>query len=152
MKITKASQRGIDLITDFEGFEPKAYLCPAKVPTIGFGTIRYPNGVKVTLNDKEVTRQQALEYLKNDVAVFEKQVDALCRDDINQNQFDAILSFCYNLGATNLKSSTLLKKINLNPTDPSIALELMKWVRADGKVSNGLKRRREAEAKLYFEK
>jgi lysozyme len=83
---------------------------------------------------------------------FEQYVDSYCRDDINQNQFDALVSFAYNLGPGNLKSSTLLKKVNANPEDESIRLEFMKWVKAGGKTLKGLVRRREAEANLYFKK
>lgn len=150
MKITKISKKGLDLITEFEGFYPKPYLCPANVPTIGFGTTRYPNGEKIKLTDPEITRAQALEYLANDLIQFEKAVDALCIDTINQFQFDALVSFAYNLGATNLKNSTLLKKVNANHNDPTISLEFVKWNRANGKILNGLTRRRRAEAQLYF--
>lgn len=150
MKITKISKKGLDLITEFEGFYPKPYLCPANVPTIGFGTTRYPNGDKIKLTDSEITRAQALEYLAHDLIQFEKSVDALCVDTINQFQFDALVSFVYNLGATNLKNSTLLKKVNANPNDPTIALEFVKWNRANGKILNGLTRRRRVEAQLYF--
>lgn len=150
MKVTKISKKGLDLITEFEGFYPKPYLCPANVPTIGFGTTRYPNGEKIKLTDNEITRTQALEYLSNDLIQFEKAVDALCTDTINQFQFDALVSFAYNLGATNLKNSTLLKKVNSNHNDPTIALEFVKWNRANGKILNGLTRRRRAEAQLYF--
>jgi lysozyme len=150
MKITKVSQVGIDLILSFEGFEPRPYLCSANVPTIGFGTTRYPNGTKVTLKDPEITRAQAIEYFKHDLAYFEAKVDSFCRDDLNQNQFDAITSFCYNCGEANLKSSTLLKKVNANPNAPTIRDEFVKWVRANGKVVKGLQRRRIAESNLYF--
>jgi lysozyme len=150
MKITKISKKGLDLITEFEGFYPKPYLCPANVPTIGFGTTRYPNGEKIKLTDTEITRSQALEYLAHDLIQFEKAVDALCIDTINQFQFDALVSFAYNLGATNLKNSTLLKKVNANHNDPTISLEFVKWNRANGKILNGLTRRRRAEAQLYF--
>ena len=83
---------------------------------------------------------------------FEQYVDSYCRDDINQNQFDALVSFAYNLGPANLKSSTLLKKVNANPEDETIRAEFMKWTKAGGRVLRGLVRRREAEANLYFKK
>jgi lysozyme len=81
---------------------------------------------------------------------YEKSVDSFCRDDINQNQFDALVSFAYNLGVGNLKSSTLLKKVNANPSDPTIRDEFMKWVNGGGKKLPGLVKRRQAEADLYF--
>ena len=88
--------------------------------------------------------------MANDLIQFERSVDALCVDTINQNQFDALVSFCYNVGASNLRTSTLLRKVNANPNDPTIALEFVKWNRANGRILNGLTRRRRAEAQLYF--
>ncbi len=79
MKITKISNKGIDLIKSFEGYYANAYLCPANVPTIGWGTIRYPNGQKVKMGDK-CTIEQATTYLINDLKGFESSVDAMCVD------------------------------------------------------------------------
>ena len=150
MKITKLDNAGIELICRFEGFSSRPYLCSAKVPTIGYGTIRYPNGKKVTLQDKDITVEQAKDLMLHDLIQFELAVDAMCRDDINQNQFNALVSFAYNLGATALRGSTLLKKVNASPNDPFIRNEFLKWVRAGGVVVTGLIRRREIESKLYF--
>jgi len=151
MKITKTSNKGIDLIKSFEGFKSKPYKCSAGVPTIGYGATFYPStNEKVTLQDKEISELQAVELLQNMLTGYEKSVDSFCRDDINQNQFDALVSFAYNLGSNSLKNSTLLKKVNLNPNDESIKLEFMKWVKAGGQTLKGLVRRREAEATLYF--
>jgi len=152
MKITKASDKGIDLIKSFEGFSSKPYLCPAKIPTIGYGATFYPDGKKVTMKDSPITEEKGVELLKSMLVKFEQYVDSYCIDSINQNQFDALVSFCYNLGPANLKSSTLLKKVNKDPNDPTIEAEFMKWVKAGGKTLKGLVRRREAEAKLYFNK
>jgi lysozyme len=152
MKITKTGAAGIELIKTFEGFESAPYKCPAGIPTIGYGATFYPGGKKVTVADKAITEAEAVELLKNMLVSFEKYVDSYCRDDINQNQFDALVSFAYNLGPANLKASTLLKKVNANPADESIKLEFMKWVKAGGKTLKGLVRRREAEAQLYFKK
>ena len=149
-KITTTGKKGIDLIKSFEGFYAKPYMCPASVPTIGYGTTRYPNGNKVTLKDVSITEQKGVEYLMDDLKTFEKYVDSYCRDDVNQNQFDALVSFCYNLGPNNLKSSTLLKKVNLNPSDPSILNEFLKWNKGGGIVLKGLTKRRQAESNLYF--
>ena len=150
MKITRVSTVGIELIKSFEGFSSKPYLCPAKVPTIGYGNTFYPNGKKVTMADKPITEKQATEFLAATLLTFEKYVDTYCIDTITQNQFDALVSFCYNLGPANLKSSTLLKKVNKNANDETIRAEFMKWVKAGGKTLQGLVRRREAEANLYF--
>jgi lysozyme len=149
-KITTSSSKGIDLVKSYEGFSSKPYLCPANVVTIGYGTTRYPNGVKITLKDAPITEAKALEYLMLDMKSFERNVDSYCRDDINQNQFDALVSFCYNVGPNALKASTLLKKVNINPNDPSIANEFAKWNKGAGRVLKGLVRRRKEEAQLYF--
>jgi len=152
MKITKTSDEGIDLIKSFEGFSSKPYLCPAKIPTIGYGITFYPDGKKVTMKDASITEVEGVKLLKSMLVKFEQYVDSYCVDTVNQNQFDALVSFCYNLGPSNLKSSTLLKKVNTNPNDPTIEAEFMKWIKAGGKTLKGLVRRREAESKLYFNK
>ena len=152
MKITKTGTAGVEIIKSMEGFRSAPYKCPAGIPTIGYGATFYPDGKKVTMADKAITEQEGTTLLQSMLVSFEKYVDSYCRDDINQNQFDALVSFAYNLGPSNLKSSTLLKKVNLNPEDETIHLEFMKWVKAGGKTLKGLVRRREAEADLYFKK
>lgn len=152
MKITKTGKAGIDMIKSFEGFVGKPYKCPAGIPTIGYGATFYPDGKKVAMTDAVITEGQATDLLAHMLISFEKYVDSYCVDTITQNQFDALVSFAYNLGPANLKSSTLLKKVNTNPADESIRLEFMKWVKAGGKTLKGLVRRREAEANLYFTK
>jgi len=146
----KISQKGIDLIINFEGMCLKPYLCQAKIPTIGIGATFYPDGRKVTMADKPITKEEAIELLKATLAIFEKQVDSFTTDAVTQHQFDALVSFAYNLGSNALKNSTLIKKVNANPNDPTIKDEFMKWVNAGGKKLAGLVRRREAEATLYF--
>lgn len=150
MKVTKASQKGLDLIKRFEGLELKPYKCPAGIPTIGYGNTYYPSGSKVKLTDPVITKEKAEELLKFLLGSYEKSVDSFCRDDISQNQFDALVSFAYNCGVNNLKSSTLLKKVNANPNDPTIKAEFLKWNKASGRVLAGLTKRRQAEADLYF--
>jgi lysozyme len=149
-KITKLGQKGLDLIKSFEGLYLKPYLCPANVPTIGYGNTFYENGNKVTLKDPIITEARAIELLMFELGMYEQKVDSYCIDTINQNQFDALVSFCYNVGPGNLKSSTLLKKVNVNPNDPTIKDEFLKWNKGGGKVLAGLTRRRNAEANLYF--
>ena len=150
MKVTKASQKGLDLIKRFEGLKLKPYLCPANICTIGYGNTYYPSGAKVKLTDPAITKEKAEELLKFLLTSYEKGVDSFCRDDINQNQFDALTSFAYNVGVGNLQKSTLIKKVNKNPNDPTIRAEFMKWNKGGGKVLLGLTRRRQAEADLYF--
>jgi lysozyme len=152
MKITKTGKAGIEMIKTFEGFRSAPYKCSAGVPTIGYGATFYPGGKKVTMTDAAITEEQATDLLAHMLVSFEKYVDSYCIDTITQNQFDALVSFAYNLGPANLKASTLLKKVNTNPNDESIKLEFLKWVKAGGKTLKGLVRRREAEANLYFKK
>ena len=147
------NQACIDLIKSFEGLYLNAYLCPANVPTIGYGTISYPNGQKVKLGDK-ISQSQATEYLMFEVNEKARKVDALMRDDLSPNQFAALISFAYNLGDGALKDSTLRKRVNLNPQDATIKDAFLMWCKAnvDGKLIKlkGLERRRIAEADLYF--
>jgi len=146
----KASNNAVKLIAQFEGFESKPYICSGGVVTIGYGTTIYPSGVKVNMNDSAITKQQAEEYLLNDINKFSNGVDLLVRKNINQNQFDALVSFAYNVGLGNLSNSTLLKLINVDPNNSLIKNEFIKWNKAKGKVLAGLTRRRNAEANLYF--
>ena len=150
MKITKLSQRGLELIKSFEGLRLVPYVCAGGINTIGYGNTYYTNGKKVSLQDPKITIVQAEELIKHSLSTYEKAVDSFCRDDISQSQFDALVSFAYNLGTGNLQKSTLIKKVNLNPKDVTIADEFLKWNKANGTVLKGLTRRRQAEANLYF--
>jgi lysozyme len=150
MKITKISTKGLDIIKKYEGFSSKPYLCPAKVPTIGYGSTYYEDGSKVKLTDSPITQERATDLLEALLVSFERAVDSYCIDTINQSQFDALCSFAYNCGVGNLKSSTLLKKVNVNPDNPTIKDEFLKWTKGGGKTLPGLIRRRTEEAQLYF--
>jgi lysozyme len=150
MKITKISTKGLDIIKKYEGFSSKPYLCPAKVITVGYGSTYYEDGSKVKLTDSPITQERATELLEALLVSFERAVDSYCIDTINQSQFDALCSFAYNCGVGNLKSSTLLKKVNVNPDNPTIKDEFLKWTKGGGKTLPGLIRRRTEEAQLYF--
>ena len=150
MKITKIGLKGLELIKSFEGLKLKPYLCPALIPTIGYGNTYYPNGNKVKLTDPAITPIIAEAFLKHSLSTYEKAVDSFCRDDISQSQFDALVSFAYNLGTGALQKSTLIKKVNANHKDVTIADEFLKWNKANGIVLAGLTKRRQAEANLYF--
>ncbi|MDK7674407.1 lysozyme [Weeksella virosa] len=147
----KTSNKGLALIKKYEGFFSKPYRDPIGIPTIGYGATYYPdNKRKVTMTDKAMTEKEASDLLVVQLANYERDVLRLVKKPLNQNQFDALVSFTYNLGAANLGKSTLLKKVNVNPNDPSIRAEFGKWVNAGGKKFNGLVRRRNEEADLYF--
>lgn len=155
------SKNCIDLIKKFEGLRLEAYQCSAKVWTIGYGSTMYPDGRKVKKGDT-CTLQEAEQYLSEDVRKRSANVLALLPATIQQHQFDALVSFAYNLGIGALRGSTLLKKVKVNPSDPTIAnfvvidgapvvgsCEFMKWVKGGGVVLKGLVLRRAAEALLY---
>ena len=145
-------KKGLDLIKKFEGWYSKPYLDPIKKPTIGYGFTYYlPSRKKVTMQDKAMTLEEGELMLKEVLKGYEKDVLRLVKKPLNQNQFDALVSFTYNLGATNLSTSTLLRKININPNDPTIKNEFPRFNRAGGKVYEGLTKRRKEEASLYFD-
>jgi lysozyme len=146
----KSSSNGIRLIQEFEGLRLTSYLCSAGVATIGYGATYYQDGSKVKLG-QTITRDQADQLLKDHLKQFEGSVLGLLNTTkVNQNQFDALVSFCFNLGAGNLAKSQLLRFVKANPKDPKIAAEFAKWNRAGGEVLTGLVRRRKKEAELYF--
>ena len=115
----KTSPKGIALIKEFEGLRLKAYKCPGGVWTIGYG---HTAGVKPGM---VISERQAEEYLKADIIAFEKYLNSLGLA-INQNQFDALISFIYNVGTGNFSSSTLLRKVKANPLDNSIMDEFLR--------------------------
>ncbi|MGL5713608.1 MAG: lysozyme, partial [Paraclostridium sp.] len=120
------SQKGIDLIKQFEGCKLKAYLCPAGVWTIGFGST---SGV---IEGMQITEKEAEEMLKKDLRYFERWVSKLIEVELTQNQFDALVSFTYNLGEGALKGSTLRKKLNMGLYN-AVPSEMLRWNRAGGK-------------------
>ena len=139
----KTSPKGIALIKEFEGLRLKAYQCPGGVWTIGYG---HTAGVKPGML---ISKAQAEEYLKADLIAFERYLNGLGLA-LNQNQFDALISFIYNVGTGNFSNSTLLRKVRANPQENSIMDEFLRWVYSKGRVLPGLQRRRLAEMKLYF--
>ena len=139
----KTSRTGIELIKAHEGLRLNAYLCPAGIATIGYG-----HTYNVKIGDR-ITSEQAEKFLIDDLIVAETEVNRYGLH-LNQNQYDALVSFVYNVGARNFRSSTLLKRLKDNPNDPDIAKQFGRWVYGGGKVLQGLIRRRKDEAKLYF--
>ena len=148
----KLDENGLKLIMGFEGLSLVPYLCSAKVPTIGYGSTFYPSGKKVTLQDTPINLESAKLMLKETANIFATQVNLLVKTKLTQNQFNALVSFAFNLGSQAFSKSTLLKKVNVNPNDVTITNEFLKWNKAGGKELSGLTKRRTIEAKLYFTK
>lgn len=147
----KPSDKCFSLIKQFESCRLKAYQDSAGIWTIGWGTTYYPEGGKVREGDK-ITQERA-DFLLH-WQVTEKSMAVGLLVDVAQNKFDALVSFTYNAGIGALRKSTLLKKVKANANDPSIEQEFLKWNKARVKgvltVLNGLTKRRQAEADLYF--
>jgi lysozyme len=143
------SKNGLDLIKEFEGLSLKPYLCPSQIPTIGFGNTYYPDGKKVTLQDKPITEEKALELLEYVANKdFGSYILKVVKVPLNQNQFDALVSFAYNVGNGNFNSSTLLRWLNQGNYKEASS-QLLKWNKSKGVVLNGLTRRRKAEKALF---
>jgi lysozyme len=157
----KLDKKGYDLIKEFEGLKLKPYLCSASVPTIGYGSTYYENGTKVKLTDAPITKERADALFQIVADDFAKRVIPLIKKPVTQNQFNALVSFAFNVGIGRLVNgkyvgglggSTLLKLVNINPNDANIAKEFLKWNKAGGVVVKGLTNRRIKESALYYTK
>ena len=138
----KTSQKGINLIKSFEGCKLQSYRDSVGVLTIGYGhTLGVYTGMRITL-------QEAEDLLRNDLIIYESCINKNVKVDLTQNEFDSLVSWTYNLGCGSLKKSTMLKYLNENKKQ-FVTSEMIKWVKAGGRVLKGLIRRREAEAVLF---
>ena len=142
------SNKGVDLICEFEGKRLAAYDDGVGVWTIGFGTIKYPNGVRVKKGDT-CTLEQAKDYMRHDLIEFEHTVNSSVKVPLNQNQFDALVSLAYNIGSNAFKSSTLVKKLNTGDYQGA-ADQFNVWINAGGKRMQGLVNRRDREKLLFL--
>ena len=141
----ETSQNGIDLIKHFEGCRLEPYLCSANVLTIGYGH------TKDVVENMSITQDTAEVLLKQDLKEFEDHVSRLVEVHLNQNQFDALVSWTFNLGAGNLKTSTMLKVLNQRKYD-EVPEQMQRWNKSAGVVNKGLVKRRGAEALLFASK
>ena len=141
----KTSQDGIELIKKFEGFSATPYFCPAHKLTVGYGHLII-TGEKFSA--RGISREEAETLLKQDVGVAEQAIERLVECELLQNQFDALVSFVYNIGAKAFEKSTLLRLLREN-SPAQAAGEFRKWIYAGGIVQNGLIKRREAEKRLF---
>lgn len=145
----RMSNEGIKLLKEFEGLKLKPYKCSAGVPTIGYGTTMI-DGRPVTMKTLPITESQAEDYLRHDLEKFEDGVLSRVKVDLSQNQFDALVSFAYNVGLGNFGGSSLLRELNKGNYKVA-ADKLLDWKRAAGKIVPGLVRRRAAERALFLE-
>lgn len=141
------TEEGLNLIKRFEGFSPTIYICPAGYPTVGYGHV-------VLAHEQNqfaagITQAEATELLRKDVRIAERAVLRLISVPLTDGQFEALVSFTFNLGAGALQRSTLRRKVNRGEHE-SVSAELMKWVWAGGIKSYGLHKRCQAECVRYF--
>ena len=148
----KIDKKGLSLIAEFEGLSLKPYKCSASIPTIGYGSTYYENGTRVQMSDAPITKQRAEQLLQHTADRFASKVFNLLKKPVSQNQFNALVSFAFNVGSGALASSTLLKLVNVNPNDAMIAKEFLKWNKVNKVPVQGLTNRRIKESALYFTK
>jgi len=148
-KRPSAAKLAAEVIKKFEGFEPAPYLCPANVPTIGYGTTIYSDGTKVSMDDEPIDEEKATEELLHHIKKVEKQVNGVLDVNLKAHQKAALISFVYNVGIVNFSRSTLLRKVNHCVDDQNIPAEFRRWTKGGGRVLRGLIRRREEEVELW---
>ena len=140
------NQAGLDIIKISEGLELTAYLCPNDIPTIGWG--HTSTVTKEDVGVKTITEEEAEELLRGDLKWAEEAVFKNIKVPTTDNQFSALVSWTFNLGETNLRQSTMLKRINENALEV-VPFELRRWNKSGGKVLAGLRKRRKAESDLF---
>lgn len=145
----KISEKGLNLIKEFEGLVLKPYKDAVGIPTIGYGNTYYEDGRKVSLSDPAITEARATDLLKMVVKRYEDAINRYVQVPITQNQFDALVSFAYNVGNENVRKSTLMKLLNQKQYTAA-ADQFLRWNKAGGKTLKGLTRRRQAERVLFL--
>lgn len=145
----KIGEKGLALIKKFEGCKLESYKCPAGVWTIGIGSTRYANGSPVKANQALPSEAAALHILAQTLSPYEHAVNAI-GVELTQNEYDALVCLCYNIGSRNLVSSTLVKMLKAGNNKADVAKQFLRWNKAAGKELAGLTRRRNAEAELFL--
>jgi len=140
----------LKICTEFEGFSARPYICPAGVPTIGYGLTRYPDGRKVTMQDAPISKEDALAATRHLLAGFQASVLQHCPDINTSGLLAACTDLAYNIGSNAFGGSTLRKVINDGGDNAAIAAQFRRWCKGGGKVLPGLTRRREAEINLFL--
>ena len=144
-----AAKIAAEVIKEFEGYSSEPYLCPANIPTIGYGNTMYDNGERVTMDDSDITKKEAEKMLLDTIKSVEKQVKNVVEVKLPAHKLAALISFTYNVGIGNLSNSTLLAWVNSNPDYSQIPSQFRRWNKGGGKVLKGLIRRREAEIEIW---
>jgi lysozyme len=146
----KVNEQGIEFIRKHEAFASCPYRDQGGKPTIGYGLTYYFDGSPVTMRDKCLTKAEADFHLRRVLREYEWVVHDVVDKSLTQSQYNALVSFSYNVGTAAFERSGLLRRVNNDPTDPLIISEFMKWVYVKGRISKGLRYRRQAEIELYF--
>lgn len=141
----RLNDKGRNALHVREGFKLKPYLDSKGIPTIAMGNTFYLDGKKVTMQDKSLTTNEALRLGRIVSDNFAKDVNSLVKSNINQNQFNALVSLAYNIGINGFAKSTVLRRVNANPNDPTIKSAFMMWTKNKELVG-----RRKSELEQYF--
>jgi len=153
----KLDENGVLLIASFEGLRLEPYYATELekqkgIVTIGYGSTFYDNGKQVKITDPTITKERALELLMVLAGAFALKVSKLITKEVNQNQFNALVSLAYNIGINAFKVSTVLRLVNNNPNDANISKAFLMWNKQGGNIMKGLTNRRIKESALYFTK
>lgn len=145
----QASQKIIEFLKEKEGFSAAPYLDPVGVPTIGYGTTMYEDGRKVSMSDDPISKERGEELLRFHLKERAERPLNNLKLNLEQHEFDALVSFIYNLGIGNFLGSTLLKKIKGGNNKEEVRKQFLRWNKAKGKTLPGLTKRREIESRIY---
>ena len=153
----KLDRNGVELIASFEGLILTPYYATEiekqkGISTVGFGATFYKDGTKVQITDKPITKEMAIDLLEIVAGNFANKVATLIKTEVNQNQFNALVSLAYNIGINAFKVSTVLRLVNNNTNDANISKAFLMWNKQGGKELKGLTNRRIKESALYFTK
>ena len=147
----KLSTNGFNLLAELEGVVLNPYKDSVGIPTIGIGSTYYEDGTKVTMKDKAITKERAIQLAKNVVKSFEARVNKSILLPMTQNQFDAMVLLCYNIGESSFARSSVVRNFNAGNLQKA-ADSFLLWNKAGGKVSKGLTNRRQKERNLFLTK
>ena len=139
----RCNEKGIAIIKKYEGLKLEPYLCPAEIPTVGYGS------VKAGKLGRNITEAEAEQFLKEDIEMCERGMKSLILNQVTDNQWSALVCLVFNIGLGNFASSTLLNHLNKNERAQA-AEQFQRWVFSKGKVLPGLEKRREAEKQLFL--